>query len=65
MVDVEYMGGKGKGKKREIKVGKKVVGFEIVLDLKFVMFLYDKMKLEIFWFYEMIKNLNEIVKVVI
>ena len=63
MADVEHMGGKGKGKKRETKAGKKAVGPETVSDPKFATLLYDKMKPEISRFHETIKNLNETVKV--
>ncbi|CAN6801966.1 unnamed protein product, partial [Brassica oleracea] len=63
MADVERMGGKGKGKKRETKAGKKAVAPETVSDSKFAMLMYDKMKPEISRFRETTKNLNAIVKV--
>ncbi|KAL0722704.1 hypothetical protein Bca4012_037303 [Brassica carinata] len=63
MADVECMGGKGKGKKRETKAGKKAVAPETVSDSKFATLLYDKMKPEISKFREMTKNLNATVKV--
>ncbi|RID58597.1 hypothetical protein BRARA_F01887 [Brassica rapa] len=63
MADVERMGGKGKGKKRETKAGKKAVAPENVSDPKFATLLYDKMKPKISRFHETIKNLNETVKV--
>ncbi|CAN6924696.1 unnamed protein product [Brassica oleracea] len=63
MADVERMGGKGKGKKRETKAGKKAVAPETVSDSKFAMLMYDKMKPEISRFRETIKNLNATVKV--
>ena len=62
MADVERMGGKGKGKKKETKAGKKAVSPETVSDSKFVTLLYDKMKPEISRFRETTKNLNATVK---
>ncbi|WZZ72116.1 hypothetical protein YC2023_083486 [Brassica napus] len=47
MADVERMGGKGKGKKKETKDGKKAMSPETVSDSKVVTLLYDKMKPEI------------------
>ncbi|KAF2618928.1 hypothetical protein F2Q68_00038807 [Brassica cretica] len=62
MADVERMGGKGKGKKKETKAGKKAVSPETVSDSKFVTLLYDKMKPEISRFRETTKNLNATIK---
>ncbi|CAF2106347.1 unnamed protein product [Brassica napus] len=62
MADVERMGGKGKGKKKETKAGKKAFSPETVSDSKFVTLLYDKMKPEISRFRETTKNLNATVK---
>ncbi|CAN7048523.1 unnamed protein product [Brassica oleracea var. botrytis] len=62
MADVERMGGKGKGKKKETKAGKKAVVPETVSDSKFATLLYDKMKTEISRFRETTKNLSATVK---
>ncbi|KAF2587808.1 hypothetical protein F2Q70_00038266 [Brassica cretica] len=62
MADVERMGGKGKGKKKETKAGKKAVVPETVSDSKFATLLYDKMKTEISQFRETTKNLSATVK---
>ncbi|CAN6801851.1 unnamed protein product [Brassica oleracea] len=62
MADVERMGGKGKGKKKETKAGKKAVVPETVSDSKFATLLCDKMKTEISRFRETTKNLSATVK---
>ena len=62
LADVERMGGKGKGKKKETKADKKAVSPETVSDSKVVTLLYDKMKPEISWFRETTNNLNATVK---
>nr|VDD63461.1 unnamed protein product [Brassica oleracea] len=62
LADVERMGGKGKGKKKETKAGKKSASPETVSDSKFATLLYDKMKPEISRFRETTKNLDATVK---
>ena len=62
MADVERMGGKGKGKKKQTKAGKKSASPETVSDSKFATLLCDKMKPEISRFHETTKNLDATVK---
>ncbi|KAL0759447.1 hypothetical protein Bca101_075597 [Brassica carinata] len=62
MAEVERMGGKRKGKKKDTKTGKKSASPETVSDPKVATLLYDKMKPEISRFRETTKNLDATVK---
>ena len=62
MAEVERMGGKRKGKKKDTKTGKKSAFPETVSDSKVATLLYDKMKPEISRFRETTKNLDATVK---